>query len=263
MRRIPPLCGALVRDVHALASIEGGQAIMTNERSMRLFLIGATGRIGRAVIDQAIERGDTITAFVRSPGKLGDQRAWVSVQKGDPRNVDELRAALPGHDAVISALGPPGLGRTTIHRDAARSTIAAMQAVGVRRLLIVSAAVLFDDERFLYWLARNTFLRNVAEDHAAMERIVTASELDWTIVRPPRLTMGSLTARYAVEDGRMPPGRQSISRADVAHFLLDEVEHAAHLRRAVGITSTKAPAPQLSAGPAHGGVGMEEARQVS
>jgi putative NADH-flavin reductase len=216
---------------------------MTNEKSMRLFLIGATGRIGRAVIDQAIERGHTVTAFVRSPEKLGAQRAWVSAHKGDPRNVDDLRAALPGHDAVISALGPPGIGRTTIHRDAARSTVAAMQATGVRRLLIVSAAMLFEDEGFLYWLARNTFLRNVAEDHVAMEGIVTASELDWTIVRPPRLTMGALTARYAVEDGRMPRGRQSISRADVAHFLLDEVEDPGHLRRVVGITSTKAPAP--------------------
>jgi putative NADH-flavin reductase len=230
--------------------------------SKRLFVLGATGRIGRAFIEQAIQHDHGVTALVRSPEKLGHLRAWVSVHSGDPRSLEDLHAALPGHDVVISALGPPGIGPTTIHRNAARSTIVAMQAAGIRRLLIVSAAVLFENEGFFYWLARNTFLRNVAEDTAAMERVVMATDLDWTIVRPPRLTMGALTGRYAVAEGRMPRGRQSISRADVAHFLLEEVEHPRHVRRMVGITSTKAAAPDLSARPAHSEVGIEGARQI-
>jgi putative NADH-flavin reductase len=236
---------------------------MANDNSKRLFILGATGRIGQAVIDEAIERGHRVTAFVRSPDKIGGLRPWISVEKGDPRSIDDLRAALPGHDAVISALGPPGIRRTTIHRDAARTTVMAMQAAGIRRLLIVSAAVLFENQGFFYWLARNTFLRNVAEDTAAMERIVTASELDWTIVRPPRLTMGDLTRHYAVKDGRMPAGRQSISRADVAHFLLDELERPEHIRRMVGITSTKAQARELSARPTGTEVGIQRVREVS
>jgi putative NADH-flavin reductase len=229
----------------------------------RLFILGATGRIGRAIIDQAIERDHAVTAFVRSPEKLGGLRGWVSVRTGDPRSVDDLRAALPGHDAVISALGPPGIGRTTIHRDAARSTVMAMQATGIRRLLVVSAAVLFENQGFLYWLARNTFLRNIAEDTDGMERIVMANDLDWTIVRPPRLTMGALTGRYAVEEGRMPRGRQSISRADVAHFLLEEVEQGGHVRRMIGITSTKAPARSLSGRPADAAIEIQRVREVS
>jgi len=219
--------------------------------SMRLLILGATGGIGRAVIDQAIERGHTVTAFVRSPEKLGPSREGLTVRKGDPRSVEELRAALPGHDAVLSALGPPGPGRTTIIRDCAGSTVAAMQAAGVRRLLIVSVAVLFDQGP-LYWLLRKTLLRNVAEDSAEMERLVMASSLDWTIVRPPSLTNGRLTGRYGIEDDRMPSGGWSVSRADVAQFLLDELERRAHVRRMVGMASAKSvaalrPASQVAA----------------
>lgn len=87
-------------------------------------------------------------------------------------------------------------------------------------------------------IARRTFLRNVARDSAEMERIVRGSGLDWTVARPPRLTNGVLTGAYGVADGQMPPGaRLTISRADVADFLLDEVEHPSHVRRIVGLAS--------------------------
>ena len=207
--------------------------------SKRLFIVGATGGIGRALVDQSIARGHEVTAFVRSPEKLGIPRAGLTVVKGDPRNVDELRAALPGHDAVLSALGPPGPGHTTINSDSARSTVAAMQAAQVRRLLIVSVAVLFEDQGFLFWLFRKTLLRNIAADSAEMERVVVASSLDWTILRPPSLTNGRLTGRYNIEDDRMPRGGSSVSRADVAQFLLDEVDGGAHVKRIVGMASAK------------------------
>jgi putative NADH-flavin reductase len=114
-----------------------------------------------------------------------------------------------------------------------------MQAVGVRRLLVVSAAVLFEGQGFLFWLLRSTFLRNIAEDTGEMERVVMASDLEWTIVRPPSLTNGRLTSRYSVEDDRMPRGGLSLSRADVAHFLLEELDRRAHVRRMVGMASAR------------------------
>ena len=208
---------------------------------MRLFVLGATGGTGLALLEQARERGHELTAFVRSPQKLGRPRAGIEVRRGDPRSAAELRAALPGHDAVPSALGPPGPGPTTILRDAARSTVAAMQAVGPRRLFVVSAAVLFEDAGILAAILRRTLLRNVAEDSAGMERTVMASGLEWTIARPPRLTNGPLTARYRVEDDRLPTrsGFASIRRADVAHFLLAELERGAHTRRIVGMVDAR------------------------
>jgi putative NADH-flavin reductase len=212
-------------------------------RSSRLFVLGATGGIGLALIEQATRRGHLVTAFVRSPQKLGTLRERVTVRQGDPRSADELTAALPGHDAVLSALGPPGPGPTTILGDGARSTVAAMQATGVRRLLVVSAAVLFDDAGVLSTILRRTLLRNVAKDSTEMERAVMSSGLEWTIARPPRLTNGPLTGRYGVADDRLPDDtRLTISRADVAHFLLQEVEASAHMHRIVGVAALKAGA---------------------
>jgi len=206
---------------------------------MRLLILGASGGTGRALIRQACARGHEITAFVRSPQKLGALGDCVTVRQGDPRNVTELRAILPGHDAVVSVLGPPGPGPTTILRSGARSAVEAMRATGLRRLIVVSAAVLFDDLGFPGALLRRTLLKNVAEDSAEMERIVTASGLDWTIARPPRLTNGPLTGRYRVANERLPnrSALTSISRADVAHFLLSEVETSLHMHHVVGVAA--------------------------
>ena len=75
---------------------------------MRLLILGATGGTGRQLTSQAVKHGHRVTAFVRSPQKLGSLRDRVAVREGDPRSVAELETILPGHDAVISALGPPG-----------------------------------------------------------------------------------------------------------------------------------------------------------
>jgi putative NADH-flavin reductase len=209
--------------------------------SMRLFVLGATGGTGRALTDQALDRGHRVTAFVRSPHKLA-ARPGLALFKGDPRDGAALSAALAGHDAVLSSLGPPGPAATTIVSEAARTTVSAMNTAGVRRLLIVGVAILFDDVGILGSILRRTLLRNIAKDSSEMEGIVKASGLDWTIARPPRLTNGPLTGRYGVADDQLPRGvggAPSISRADVAHFLLEELEHPAHIRRIVGLAYTK------------------------
>jgi putative NADH-flavin reductase len=204
---------------------------------MRLFLIGATGRTGRAVMDQALERGHTVTAFARSPEKLGASVGRVTVVRGDPRRPSELQAALPGADAVISTLGPPvpSFKRTTILGDGAAAAVAAMQAAGVRRLLIVSGDIQFEGQGPLLALMRATLLRQLARDQAALERATTSSDLDWTIVRPTRLTNGALTRAYRAEPDRLPTPARGISRADVAHFLLAAAERGEHVRRVVGL----------------------------
>ncbi len=208
--------------------------VAPSQKSLRLFVLGATGGTGRELVQQALERRHVVTAFVRSPQKLAP-REGLSVVPGDPRDVEQLRVAMAGHDAVLSALGPPGPARSTILRDCARSTVAAMEATQVRRLLIVSAAVLFEDAGVLATILRHTFLRNVAEDSLAMEQAVVASGLDWVIARPPRLTNGALTRRYVLADGHAPRGRLVVSRADVAHFLLEELERGEHRRQIVGM----------------------------
>ena len=115
-------------------------------------------------------------------------------------------------------------------------------------MTLFGVAVLFEHQGILSAILRRTLLRNVAKDSAEMERVVMASGLDWTIVRPPRLTNGPLTRRYGVSDDRMPRGaRLTVSRADVAHFLLEELEHRAHIHRIVGVASVKGSASQATA----------------
>lgn len=232
---------------------------VTSNSSLHLLILGATGGTGRELVNQALERNHGVTAFVRSPHKLGPPRDGLTVIEGNLLDVNALAAALRGHDAVLSTLGAPGPAKNTIVSESARVTVAAMNAAGLRRLLLVGVAVLFPNTGVLASLLRNTLLRNVAIDHAEMERIVKASGLDWTIARPPRLTNGPSRQCYGITDDHLPPGSgggaAAISRADVAHFLLNEVEHPAHLHRIVGIaytrssretTRTPASSPQTS-----------------
>ncbi|MBV8841131.1 MAG: NAD(P)H-binding protein [Alphaproteobacteria bacterium] len=201
---------------------------------MRLFILGATGLTGRQLVAQAIAQGHAVTAFVRAPEKLA-LAPGLAVRRGDPRDGAALGAALGGHDAVLSALGPPGPARSTLLRDSARSIVDAMQATSVSRLLVVSAAVLFEDAGAFVTLMRRTLLRNIAEDNAAMERCIAASALDWTIARPPRLTNGRMTGNYRVAEDHLPRRGFLVSRADVAHFLLGALERGAHRRKIVGV----------------------------
>lgn len=218
----------------------------STKTSMRLLILGASGGIGRQLVEQALERHHQVTAFVRSPEKLGAARDGLTVIEGDVRNADAMSAALAGHDAVLSALGPPGPSRNTITSDSARATVAALQASGVRRLLVVGVAALFPDIGMFGRVLRNTLLRNIADDSAEMERIVKATRLDWTIVRPPRLTNGPRTEIYGLAVDHLPKGaggNATISRADVAHFMLDELEQPGHMRQVVGIAYTKKTRP--------------------
>lgn len=205
---------------------------------MRLFILGASGKTGTQLIDLALARNHEVTAFVRSPEKITRQHPLLNVQRGDPHSVDALASALPGHDAVLSALGvrPPQAFRPhTLVEDCAASTVAAMTRAGVRRLVLVSVAVLFPEKglrfAFFRWL-----LTQIVRDLAAAEQIVRATSLDWTIARPPRLVDGSDKA-YRSRPDALPAGGFSMSFRAVAAFMLDAVEQRTHVHEIVGLAS--------------------------
>jgi putative NADH-flavin reductase len=198
-------------------------------------LLGATGRTGAQIIDLALTRGHEITAFVRSPQKLKPASS-LKIVGGDPLHSEMIAAALSGHDAVISAIGPharEAFRHSSLLSDCARATVQAMGASGVARLAIVSAAVLFP-EKGLYFAFFRWLLRHHARDLCSMEDIVQASDLAWTIARPPRLT-SSPDAGFRALPGALPPGSRSISYRSVAAFLLDAVERRSHVTEIVGM----------------------------
>ena len=202
---------------------------------MKLFVLGATGKTGVHLLKQGLERGHEITAFVRSPEKLADKGAKLSVQVGDPTNAGQLAAALPGHEAVLSMIGAKGLGPTDIHAQCARATIEAMGKTGVRRLIAVSSAFLFSDVGLVGSLLRRFVFQNIVADHREQERIIQASGFDWTVLRPPRLLPGEARAQYRFADEELPRGGSTLRFADLAHFMLDVAEKNEHIRHVTGV----------------------------
>lgn len=200
---------------------------------MKLFVVGATGRTGRVLLSQAIGRGHQVTALVRCASAL-EPIANMTVVVGNPRNVDELAAALPGHDIVISALGHRSKADGTLLRDSAAATLAALRRSGVRRYLVVSQGLLFPSRNPVIGLLR-WFLADTVADSIEMERVVRASDVEWTIVRAPRLKEGGRSRGYSIHIGGRPGGTWSMERVDLAIYLLDEAEKATHPQSIVGV----------------------------
>ncbi len=203
---------------------------------MRLFVIGATGHTGQHIIQLALRRGHHVTAFVRSPAKLTELHARLSIVQGDPLNTEALGAALPGHDAVLSALGvrPPAAFRPhALVQRAMGSTVSAMAHAQVSRLVLVSAAVLFPG-RGLAYAFFSWMLQHIARDLRAAEATLSATDLAWTIARPPRLQEAT-SERYRASVAALPEGPSSMSFRAVAAFMLDSVEQGVHIREVVGL----------------------------
>lgn len=203
---------------------------------MNLFVVGANGRTGTHCVDLGLARGHRVTAFVRDPRRVTRTHERLTVVAGDPFDTHALAAALPRHDAVLSALGPRSslFAPSTVVRDGAAALVAAMTRVEVQRLLFVSAATLFDlpfPQNIAKWI-----LRNFAADSAQAETVIRASSLAWTCARPPRLVPGAAEAYRCAVDA-MPPRAWSMTFRAVAAFLVDAAEKDAYVRRIVGLGS--------------------------
>jgi putative NADH-flavin reductase len=199
---------------------------------MKLFVIGATGRTGQEIVQQAIARGHDVTAFVRSPETVILRHERLFVVKGNATDENQLSEAMQSHDAVVSALGPREVFKpSSLLHDSALATTRAMQRSGVKRLLILSAAAHFPGipNRIVSFI-----LRNHMRDSLAMEKVVQDSGLDWTIARPPRLTQEQNTT-YRSREGAAPRKCFTLSRKAVAAFMLDAIEQKKHFQKIVGI----------------------------
>lgn len=209
---------------------------------MRLTVFGATGGTGTQVVRQALDQGHEVVAVVRDPARLAvpahDRLRVVTADVMDP---EAIRPAVEGADAVISALGAHGTGPTTVCHDGARSVIEAMGKTGVRRLLMVSAAGLVTDTgdgpvtRHVLKPLLQRVLRNNFADLRRAEEEVRRSDLDWTIVRPPRLLDRPATGRYRTAVDVNLRGGRTISRADLAACILRLVTDESAVRHHVSV----------------------------
>jgi putative NADH-flavin reductase len=199
---------------------------------VKLLVIGATGRTGVEVVQQALARNHHVTAFVRSPENISLKNERLIVLKGDAMDEKEVFRAMQNHDAVVSTLGPRQVFKpSSMLYDSALATTRAMNRAGVARLVVLSAAAHFPG--VLNRIA-SFIMRNHMRDSLAMEAIVQASGLDWTIARPPRLTQEDYTA-YRSRENAAPRMGFSLSRRAVAVFMLDAIEQRKHIHKIVGI----------------------------
>jgi putative NADH-flavin reductase len=202
---------------------------------MKIVVLGATGRTGRLLVQLALDHGHAVTAVVRSAGAV-EPRECLNAASADPLQAESLAALFVSHDAVISCLGQKTAADAQLLRAATSATLNAMARTGVRRYLVVSQGLLFPSRNPIILLLRLILARQVA-DSMAMEKLVSASDAEWIIVRPPRLLEGGAPRGYRIEIGAEPKGRWSMQRADLAAYLLDEVEKREYVRTIIGITS--------------------------
>jgi putative NADH-flavin reductase len=208
---------------------------------MKLMVLGATGGIGLEIVRQAVDRGHKVTAFVRAPERLKSIAARFGVIQGDPLSSAELARALEDQDAVLSGFGPrvpvAKTDATLLHRFGVALSDA-MRNVGIRRAVIISTAFLFKDSIIPPTnLVGRLFFPNMVADASEMESFFQKSGLDWTLVRPPRLTDGPRRGRYRVREDHLPSFGFTISRADVAAFMIKTAENRAFIQKVVGISN--------------------------
>jgi putative NADH-flavin reductase len=208
---------------------------------MHLFVLGATGRTGRALVQQGLARGHVITAFGRSAFKPQSSQL-LRVVIGNPLDAEDLAAALSGQEAVLSALGTRGIGTTFVRSAGARATIEAMRRTGVRRLVIISSSLVDTTAGWLSVFVARTLLRHIASDQRALEELVAQSGLDWTVARPALLDNSPLIGRYAASPvgSDEPASYVRMSRADVACMMLDSVERVTYVRQVVRLGGVRA-----------------------
>ncbi|MEJ2070609.1 MAG: SDR family oxidoreductase [Syntrophobacterales bacterium] len=203
---------------------------------MKLLIIGASRGIGRQLLEQALQDGHLVTAVARHPENLPRQQAGLRVMAGDILDSPLVQQAVAGQEAVCLTIG---VGVTwkpvTVFSQGTKNVLAAMAEHGVRRLVCVTGIGAGDSAGhggLLYdRLFKPLLLKTIYEDKDRQEALIRASDTDWTIVRPGFLTNGPLTGNYRVLTDLWGVTTDKISRADVAHFMLEELTAPRYVRQ--------------------------------
>ena len=207
---------------------------------MRFFILGATGKTGSQLLDLALQNGHSVTAFVRSPQKLPQDRPGLTVIQGSPADVPAMAQAMAGHDAVFSVLAPP-MGeilrapskRAWSMAGYAANVVQAMKQAGVKRLLAFSSAGLFPGQSLFVRMLSFPARHHMA-DLKAMEEVYQASGLEWTLLRPTWMGAGESEA-YRLAAGALPDGSKAMHFRGLAKFMLDAAAESSHRRELLGI----------------------------
>jgi putative NADH-flavin reductase len=199
-----------------------------------ILVIGANGGIGRQTVEAALASGFQVTAILRDPSRLPLVHPNLEIVRGDILEPAGFQAHLRDKDAVISAIGVKGGlthdEPTTLYSEGNLRLLAVMRQAGTKRVFFISASAV-EISPLLPFIVKlvakyvlQKLLRHMYADLRAMERLIRESEADWTIVRPPRLLDKPATGKYRWSVNAFLRNCLSISRADVAHFMLHHID---------------------------------------
>ena len=207
---------------------------------MKLIIFGATGTMGRHLVDQALAQGHQVTAFARKPEALEIEHANLSLFAGDVFDPESVAAAVKGCDGVLVSLGSSKL-TGKVRSVGTQNVVQAMEQHQIKRLICQTTLGVGDSQANLnfFWkyLMFGLVLRSVFKDHVAQEALVKRSKLDWTIVRPAAFTDSSTGETY--KHG-FPSTEKNLAlkilRADVAGFMLQQLTGDTYLRQTPGLS---------------------------
>ncbi len=209
---------------------------------MKLAVFGATGRTGKPLVAAALERGHEVRALARDPAKLDVSQENLLVIRGDALNAADVAETVAGCDAVLSVLGQTKGSPKDLQTTATRHIVAAMKTHGVTRVISLTGAGVRDPNDApklidrVFGLLLATVARSVIRDADAHAEVLRQSGLEWTLVRGPRLTEGPRTGSYKVGYVGKDSGTQA-SRADVADFMLSQLDDDTWIRKAPMVSS--------------------------
>jgi putative NADH-flavin reductase len=203
---------------------------------VKVLIIGATGGTGRQLVKQALTAGHQVTALARDPEKIRARHERLHVVQGNILDFNSLDMAVAGQEAVLSSLGTKSMFKPVIvFSEGTSNLLRAMTKHGVRRLICITGIGAGDSRGhggFFYdKIILPIFLKKIYQDKDKQEELIRKSDRDWTIVRPGFLTNGPPKGNYRVltDLTRVTVGR--ISRADVAAFMLAQLNSDRYLRQ--------------------------------
>ena len=209
------------------------------QKIMKIVIFGSTGGTGKQLVKQGLELGYEVTAFARTPSKLDEfKHEKLTIIKGDVLNYSDVEKAIIEHDAVLSSLGSPTLkaGDTTLS-EGTKNIIKAMSANNVRRFICETSLGVGDSygqPGFIFTkIIEPLFLKHAFADKEIQETEIKASNLDWIIIRPGGLNNKPKTSKYRHGLDKTITG--NISRADVAEFMLKQINSDEYLRKTPAI----------------------------
>jgi len=202
---------------------------------MNITVLGASGKTGSEIVNQALAAGHSVTAIVRRPESI-ESKTNLKVVVGDVTNQKDIAKISKGTDVIVSALGAMG---GTLMTDTVTAVIAASKVTGVKRFILMSSFMVRKDQLTGGTkLMSNMLMGKAVADKSTSEDLLRSSDLDWTIVYPTGLSNKDKSANVrVVSSSEKLSMKNGISRADVAAWILKEAKANAYVKAEAVITA--------------------------